>query len=1328
MKNLLLLSFLLLLNYNITEAQTNAGIPDASTVLVVYRVPVDESDTLSRAIKDYYQNARGIPESNIVPLQLPRREISIGDWSDPHVVKLGYNDEYIQDSTWAVWDSTHCVDTAKFHAYQYFLEEVVDPIRLHLQQNNLTSTIRYIVMCRGIPYKIQAAGDYSIPGNINVDGLLCMLNTDNYDDFVQAIFNQFTTQQCFYNSCDTIRCYGEVVIENPYFDKDPNFEMNARFLPDYYVRSWGGYNYKLSYLVSRIDGLSFDIIKNIIDKSVVVDQSGEKIWVLDGGGPGTSDIDKTYSKLDDLDFVTQYNNDKNNWITEITPGNRVIGYTSAGIHQGMPITYIQSLLNFEFANGAVFNTYESFNGYSIGTLRRAGQGLMTEFLLTGGTGGAGHSWEPFEGNVIDTDIYFPSYAVGYNLIDASYLALQNLAWRNVFVGDPLTKIYNYEIKTLTADSTITSGDIYGRIVVPEGKTLTVANGSTINFKRNSSLRVYGKLKINGGANLTFNSLSELRVLENGIITSDAGTLLSFIEKSFCNILGTLTLNPASQFIYNSQNVLTVEGRLYLKNGSTISLNDAQTQIKGKIKAEGVSTDNVNINFFGSNKLLNCINSDSVNLNYTNFNGGALNIDIDNSGSKSISVSNSNFVNSQIIGIALKVKYPIEDEVNATIKDCFISEFRDAGIKVYGLNNVSILNNTFESSYSNTYAILCENNENTLIDNCTINSNNGIGLKHFTTEESAQNFSEVILITNCDITPHTEIGTPGSGIYTNNYNDRIDTLKINSCLIDGMTDGIVLESFDYLMPTINNNAITNYLNNGMNFLNGLGVIITNNQINSIKPTATTGLYLCNIANPIVLDNEITLESSTIYAGAGIQMISSNGSIRRNLISGHLYGIELGGSSPDLAQNIITGNRSYGLYVSSYSSPNLSRRVISEEIYPLTGYNSIYENGVCSLSEISSEIYIYRSSINLESGCNTIADDRYPPVLNCDHTMLIDGEGLLSNINAQKNYWGNHPIWANDPGMRFGEEISIDYEGYLDEPCIYTENGSLFLIRNSNTTFVDSIYSSGAINENLSEIEIQYSNADQLFYSNLLPEAKVIYNTIAQDYVTDINSSIAFNRLYQIEHSMLDSSNNFQPFYEYLQSKINLIQDSVLLGAVRHLSDLSLIAANQINSAIQNFELIIQENPNTDLALYNEINALTASRLIYDSTLQKGLLAKYNTKNNVEYFDKVKFLLNKRNNGEYNNNDRRIPESYALYQNYPNPFNPITTIKFDLPVDGLVQLEVYDILGRRIAILINENKVAGSYEHNLSATTLASGVYIYKLRAGDFIQAKKMVLLK
>ena len=87
-----------------------------------------------------------------------------------------------------------------------------------------------------------------------------------------------------------------------------------------------------------------------------------------------------------------------------------------------------------------------------------------------------------------------------------------------------------------------------------------------------------------------------------------------------------------------------------------------------------------------------------------------------------------------------------------------------------------------------------------------------------------------------------------------------------------------------------------------------------------------------------------------------------------------------------------------------------------------------------------------------------------------------------------------------------------------------------------------------------------------------------------------------------------------------------------------------------------------------------------------------------------------------------------KEYALDQNYPNPFNPSTIIVFQLPSEGLVTLKVYDILGNEVAILINEQKPQGRYEVNFNASNLASGVYIYKLQAGDFVSSKKMILIK
>jgi len=92
------------------------------------------------------------------------------------------------------------------------------------------------------------------------------------------------------------------------------------------------------------------------------------------------------------------------------------------------------------------------------------------------------------------------------------------------------------------------------------------------------------------------------------------------------------------------------------------------------------------------------------------------------------------------------------------------------------------------------------------------------------------------------------------------------------------------------------------------------------------------------------------------------------------------------------------------------------------------------------------------------------------------------------------------------------------------------------------------------------------------------------------------------------------------------------------------------------------------------------------------------------------------------------DRNVPLRFALEQNYPNPFNPNTTIKYELPKSSMVRLSVYDILGREVSVLVSERKNAGSYEVKFDAPGLATGVYIYRLTAGSFVQTRRMLLLK
>ncbi len=93
---------------------------------------------------------------------------------------------------------------------------------------------------------------------------------------------------------------------------------------------------------------------------------------------------------------------------------------------------------------------------------------------------------------------------------------------------------------------------------------------------------------------------------------------------------------------------------------------------------------------------------------------------------------------------------------------------------------------------------------------------------------------------------------------------------------------------------------------------------------------------------------------------------------------------------------------------------------------------------------------------------------------------------------------------------------------------------------------------------------------------------------------------------------------------------------------------------------------------------------------------------------------------------------LPVEYKLFDNYPNPFNPSTKIRYSIPsgtsTTNFVQLKIYDILGRQVAILVNETKAPGNYEVTFDAKNLSSGVYFYMLKAGNFVQTKKMILIR
>ena len=160
-------------------------------------------------------------------------------------------------------------------------------------------------------------------------------------------------------------------------------------------------------------------------------------------------------------------------------------------------------------------------------------------------------------------------------------------------------------------------------------------------------------------------------------------------------------------------------------------------------------------------------------------------------------------------------------------------------------------------------------------------------------------------------------------------------------------------------------------------------------------------------------------------------------------------------------------------------------------------------------------------------------------------------------------------------------------------------------------------------------------------------------------------------------------------------------------------------------------------------YSEFG-LTSTKITY--TYSGLLIAKYSLVNKVglehillgydfasDIYDMKGFSINGIVYGDTTLSDvepnpQNLPSNFELFQNYPNPFNPITKIRWQSPVSAYQTLKVYDVLGNEIAKLADEYRVAGNYEVEFDASQFASGVYYYQLLAGDFVDTKKMILLK
>jgi tetratricopeptide (TPR) repeat protein len=620
-------------------------------------------------------------------------------------------------------------------------------------------------------------------------------------------------------------------------------------------------------------------------------------------------------------------------------------------------------------------------------------------------------------------------------------------------------------------------------------------------------------------------------------------------------------------------------------------------------------------------------------------------------------------------------------------------------------------------------------EGTAEINGTANDRLSLEFSSATSEGIEVKYGGALNLSYCDV-KNAQTGVkaePGSGII------NILNVNLTNCSQTGIAllglqgDGPLTPP----PPTIYNCNITGS-STGISVANYNEILVTGNLLTN------GGISILSVTSAFIQANII--DGGSVPPFAGIFMDNSGGYIRCNFVNNCLNGIRLANSSPDVGSNYLEHNLYHGLYIGSGSIPNMIGRLINGPPYTwygASGFNRIIENGMGEVigepsDNDGSEIYFSSSSALLgeekRPGCNVIADDREStPTMSTLYLMNGSLANDESELYAQNNYWG-----TTEPNQDRFERLPVIFSPYYLEPCPLPESGGEeeLVLKTSSGIAVDTLYPSAFVPQDITALEASYAEADKHFIKLEMEQAKTIYEQIVQGNYTSEEKLPAYNKLYTIANLTRADESYFNSLQSALNNIANTETDTLLMKIYKQKAINCDVSKEEYLIAISKFDNIIQQNPNSEEAVYAEIDILTTALNLDTTNSGLGKIAggKYLVKGTSDYLTKLNNLLQNKFGLNKEDQEQIIPKEYSLYQNYPNPFNPTTTIKFDLPKDGLVSLEIFDILGRRITTLVNENRNAGSHEQTFNASSLASGVYVYKLQAGDFVNSRKMLLLK
>ena len=553
-----------------------------------------------------------------------------------------------------------------------------------------------------------------------------------------------------------------------------------------------------------------------------------------------------------------------------------------------------------------------------------------------------------------------------------------------------------------------------------------------------------------------------------------------------------------------------------------------------------------------------------------------------------------------------------------------------------------------------------------------------------------------------------------------------------------------------------------------------VIIENNTLNSSSTTGSTAIMLSGISGGAIKSNYINNFDKSITALSSSIDISENnissnisGSVGINTGSGteirlNNVGVEiLGGmnniSNTDSSSINIKVDNSYFLIDNGQNIFNLGAGLPS---YHLKGY---FPDGYSYGTQETQNCFTVNNtlvdppidSVTIGEGGDQPGFNFYPYLTGCTmggfgQQIIVNlGDGIYDTIDTRNGGGGEPSIFILTPKTLY-DSISIQMRfrnyNYVKTKCTELIN-----------TYPDSIQSLNSISKlYLATTATDTTQAGmstlKTFYENL-----ILNHTNNTALVKRCNYFVQKCKVKLRQYSSalagFQQIINENPYsYEGLVAKWDYMAthllDSLGQGGGEAPSDLTEEGNNDphdktpwtkeqkkviktaINTSLEDSRRSDEQKIEglTQLAKSGNVDAAVKLKIM---KILKEVIKTQAPKNIIEHIKIVNSDIQKvfgNPNSKSKNRGSNLPTVFYLSQNYPNPFNPTTKINFDLPKDVKVKIMVYDVLGREVIKLVDEFKKAGRYTIEFNGNIYASGVYFYRIQAGEFVQAKKMVLIK